>query len=252
MAGCVAPVRTRSLFSSVASDCLHTQRSWPSLSRTRCKGTGRISTQQRQGKTPNTSWASYRQDFSECPLKESVGTRRQEETLHGALLLTCSHEEVNLFVWHFQSLLCVYIKKGQPRLWAQTEGARKWLIRVYMKHQLMTGTQGTSIMPLPWELHQWSYICLCIHRLPPWYFFPFPRHCLLPWCHATSLGKEHHCWARWITLGWGEGQEWAETSWSALYFKVDQAHAENSALLSEQKMRDLLPLQADACKPEQA
>lgn len=181
-----------------------------------------------------------------------MGTRRQEETLHGVLLLTCSHEEVNLFVWHFQSLLCVYIKKGQPRLWAQTEGARKWLIRVYMEHQLMTGMQGTSIMPLPWEPHQWSYICLCIHRLPPWYFFPFPRHCLLPWCHATSLGKEHHCWACWITLGWGEGQEWAETSWSALYFKVDQAHAENSALLSEQKMRDLLPLQADACKPEQA
>lgn len=34
-----------------------------------------------------------------------------------------------------------------------------------------------------------------------------------------------------------------ETSRSALYFKKDQAHAGNSALLSEQKMRDFLPLQ---------
>lgn len=59
------------------------------------------------------------------PFKGPVGTRRQEETLHSALSLTCSNEEVNLFVCHFQSLLCVYIKKGQPRLWAQTEGAWK-------------------------------------------------------------------------------------------------------------------------------
>lgn len=172
VAGCVAPVRTRFLFSSVASDCLHTQRSWPSHSGTRYKGTGQTWTQRRQEKILNICWVSYRQDCSECPSKESVGTRRQEETLPYALLLTCSHEEVNLFVWYFQSLLCVYIKKGQPRLWAQTEGARKWLITVYIEHQLMTGTQGTSIMPLPRELHLRSHICFCIHRLPLW--FPPP------------------------------------------------------------------------------
>lgn len=38
VAGCVAPVRTRSLFSSGASDSLCTQSSWPSQSRAGCKG----------------------------------------------------------------------------------------------------------------------------------------------------------------------------------------------------------------------
>lgn len=42
VAGCVAPVRTRYIFSWVASDCLYTQRSWPSHLRTRCEGTGQI------------------------------------------------------------------------------------------------------------------------------------------------------------------------------------------------------------------
>lgn len=47
-------------------------------------------------------------------------------------------------------------------------------------------------------------------------------------------------------------KERGETSRSALYFKVDQAHAENSALLSEKKMRDFLPLQAGICESEWA
>lgn len=114
----------------------------------------------------------------------------------------------------------------------------------------MTGTQGTSIMLIPWELQYRSHICLCIHRLP-WYFFPFldTAH-----CHGAMLprGKEHHCWACWITRGWGDGKEGGETSRSALYFKVDQAHAEISALPSEQKMRDFLPLQAGICESEWA
>lgn len=119
-----------------------------------------------------------------------------------------------------------------------------------MKHQLMTGTQGASIMLLPWELQLRSHICLCIHRLPL-VFFPFPRHCSLPWCHASS-------WERtpllsmldYMRLRRWEGR--GETSRSALYFKVDQTHAENSAPLSEQKMRDFLPLQAGICESEGA
>lgn len=39
----------------------------------------------------------------------------------------------------------------------------------------MTGTQGTSIMPLPWELQLRSHICPCIYTLPL-VFFSFPRH----------------------------------------------------------------------------
>lgn len=113
----------------------------------------------------------------------------------------------------------------------------------------MTGTQGTSIMLLPWELQLRSHICLCIHRLPPWYFFLFLD---IAHCHGAMLshGKEHHCWACWITQGWGDGKEGGETSRSALYFKVDQARAENSALRA--KMRDFLPLQAGILESEWA
>lgn len=223
VAGCVAPVRTRSLFSSGASDSLYTQSSWPSYSRAGCKG--HIGTT-KAGEDPKPLLSEQQAGFP-WELYQGVyqGTRRQEETLHWELLLTWSNNEAKLFVWHFQSLLHVYIKKGQPRLWAQTEGAQKWLIRVYMKHQLMTGTQGASIMLLPWELQLRSHICLCIHRLPL-VFFPFPRHCSLPWCHASS-------WERtpllsmldYMRLRRWEGR--GETSRSALYFKVDQTHAEN-------------------------
>lgn len=114
------------------------------------------------------------------------GHQETGEDLALSIAATCSMEEVAFFVWCFQSLFCVYIRKGQPRLWAQTEGAQKWLIRVYMKHQLMTGTQGPSILPLPWELHLHSHICLCIHRLPPWHFLPFLD---IAHCHGAMLPR---------------------------------------------------------------
>lgn len=68
---------------------------------------------------------------------------------------------------------------------------------------------------------------LSLHpQAPPDIFFPFlgTAH-----CHGAMLprGKEHHCWACWITWGWGEGKEGSDTSRSALYFKVDRAYAEN-------------------------
>lgn len=136
--------------------------------------------QQKQGKTPKLSQVSTRMDFPGSPPKETkraLGGRKRPGTESccspGVTRKPSSLSDI------FSHYSHVYIKKGQPRLWAQTEGARKRLIRVCMKHQLMTGTQGTSIMLLPRELQLRSHICLCIHRLPPWYFFPFldTAHC---------------------------------------------------------------------------